>query len=214
MKVLLIADSPDFDSAYIARHATDMDQVFVTDGAADKLPPMVTPHVICGDFDTLCVPKARERYVSSEFITLPDQNLNDLEKALLLAISRGAKDVTIASAFGGRMDVSVANLSVMIRHHTACDLSMVHGDVITRVVSDRADSVASITFDARAGSSLSCIPLDGEAVVSLTNVKWPLHEATLRSGSHGASNEALGGPVTVRVHRGLVVVGYEVSVAR
>ena len=135
-------------------------------------------------------------------------------KALLLAISRGATDVTIASAFGGRMDVSVANLSVMIRHHTACNLSMVHGDVMTKVLSDRAESVTALSFEARAGSSLSCIPLDGEAVVSLTNVKWPLDEATLRSGSHGVSNEALGGPVSVRVHRGLVVVGYEVSVAR
>jgi len=65
MKVLLIADSPDFDSAYISRHATYMDQVIVTDGAVDKLPPTVTPDVICGDFDSIRLPKARERYVSS-----------------------------------------------------------------------------------------------------------------------------------------------------
>jgi len=119
----------------------------------------------------------------------------------------------MASAFGGRMDISVANLSVMIRHHTTCNLSMVHGDVMARVVSDRATSVASISFEAQAGSSLSCIPLDGEAVVSLSNVKWPLSEATLRSGSHGVSNEALGGSITVHVHKGLVVVGYNVKVA-
>lgn len=211
MKVLLIADSPDFDSAYIERHAGAADSIIVTDGAAEKLPPAVTPDIICGDFDSLKVPRVRERYTSSEFITLADQNLNDLEKALELALARGATDVTIASAFGGRMDVSLANLSVMIRHHTACKLAMVHGEVMTRVLSDRSSSATSVAFEARPGSFLSCIPLDGEAIVSISNAKWSFREATIRPGSHGVSNQALGGPVTVMVHRGLVVVGYQVG---
>jgi thiamine pyrophosphokinase len=211
MKVLLIADSPDFDSAYIERHAGKADSIIVTDGAAAKLPAAVTPDIICGDFDSLVLPKARERYATSEFIALPDQNLNDLEKALELALARGATDVTIASAFGGRMDVSLANLSVMIRHHTACKLAMVHGEVMTRVLSDRSPSAASVAFDARPGSFLSCIPLDGEAVVSISNAKWSMQEGILRPGSHGVSNQALGGTVTVVVHRGLVLVGYDIS---
>lgn len=40
MKVLLIADSPDFDSAYIARNAKSADSIIVTDGALNKLPPL------------------------------------------------------------------------------------------------------------------------------------------------------------------------------
>lgn len=210
MKVLLIADSPDFDSAYIARHADKVDTVIVTDGAVDKLPPAVTPHIICGDFDTLEVPRAREQYVSSEFITLHDQNLNDLEKALMLAISRGATEVTIASALGGRMDVSIANLSVLMRHHTACALSMIHGEMMMKVLSDRDAAARSVSFEARPGSPVSCIPLDGDAVVSISNVKWALDNEPLRSGSHGVSNEACGGTVTIAVHRGIVVVGFEV----
>lgn len=210
MKVLLVADSPDFDSAYISRHASGVDRVIVTDGAVDKLPASVIPHIICGDFDSLRLPQARERYTGSEFVTLPDQNANDLEKTLLLALSRGAATVTIASAFGGRMDVSIANLSVMVRHHTACDLSMVHGDVVSKVLSDRAPSVRSFTFEARAGTRVSCIPLEGDAVVSISNTRWPLKEEVLCSGSQGVSNEALGGEVSIHVHKGLVVVGYEV----
>lgn len=209
MKVLLIADSPDFDTVLIERHAGEVDQVFVTDGAANRLPATVTPDVICGDFDSIHLPSVRERYASSEFITLSDQNQSDLEKALVLAISRGASEVAIVSALGGRMDISVANLSVMIRHHTSCDLSMMSGEVVTKVVSDRAPKSASVTFEARAGSFVSCIPLEGDAIVSISHVKWSLREEPLRCGSHGVSNEALGGPVTVTVHRGLVVVGYE-----
>lgn len=209
MKVLLIADSPDFDSAYITRHADLVDQVFVTDGATHKLPTGVTPNVICGDFDSIHMPSARERYVTSEFITLSDQNQSDLEKALVFAMSRGATEVTMVSALGGRMDISVANLSVLIRHHTACVLSIVSGTVVTKVVSDRSPKTGSVTFEARPGSFVSCIPLEGDAVVSISNVKWSLREAPLRSGSHGVNNEALGGPVTVTAHKGLVVVGYE-----
>jgi thiamine pyrophosphokinase len=210
MKVLLIADSPDFDSAYIARQAGSVDAVIVTDGAVEKLPAAVTPHIICGDFDTLKVPQARERYVTSEFITLDDQNLNDLEKALMLALSRGATEVTIASAFGGRMDVSIANLSVLIRHHTACALSMVHGEMMTKVLSDRTPAAQFVSFKARPGSPVSCVALDGDAVVSISNVTWALDRQTIRSGSHGVSNEALGGAVNITVHRGVVVAGFEI----
>ncbi len=210
MKVLLIADSPDFDSAYIARHATSVDSIIVTDGALNKLPPSVTPHIVCGDFDALVVPDARARYVQTEFVTLLDQNQNDLEKAIQLALARGATDITIASAFGGRMDISVANLSVLIRHHTTCALSMIHGTMMSRVLSDRGQGSDEIIFDARPGAPLSCIPLDGDAVVTISNVRWPLQADVLRSGSHGVGNHALGGPVSVRVHRGLVVVGYEI----
>jgi len=210
MKVLLIADSPDFDSAYITRHAPSMDSIIVTDGALEKLPPSVTPTIVCGDFDALVVPEARAKYVQTEFIPLPDQNQNDLEKALMLAISRGASEITIASAFGGRMDISIANLSVLIRHHTECSLSMIHGAMMSRVLSDRGAGADALVFEARAGSPLSCIPLDGDAVVTLSNVEWPLTEEVLRAGSHGVGNHALGGPVGVKVHRGVVVVGYEI----
>jgi len=210
MKVLLIADSPDFDSKYILRHAAHADSIIVTDGAVDKLPSSVIPDIVCGDFDNLEVPAARARYAQAEFITLLDQNQNDLEKALLLAISRGATEIAIASAFGGRMDISVANLSVLIRHHTACPLSMIHGKMISRVLSDRGPRSDDVCFDARPGAPLSCIPMDGDAVVTISNVKWPLHEEILRAGSHGVGNQALGGAVHVKVHRGLVVVGYEI----
>jgi thiamine pyrophosphokinase len=210
MKVLLIADSPDFDTAYISRNAATADSIIVTDGALEKLPASVTPTIVCGDFDALVVPEARAKYADIEFVTLLDQNQNDLEKAVLLAISRGATEIAIASAFGGRMDISIANLSVLIRHHTTCPLSMIHGSMISRVLSDRGQGADEVLFEARAGAPLSCIPLDGDAVVTISNVQWPLSSEVLRAGSHGVGNHALGGPVRVQVHRGLVVVGYEI----
>jgi thiamine pyrophosphokinase len=210
MKVLLIADSPDFDSAYIARHASSVDSIIVTDGALDKLPSSIIPTIVCGDFDALVLPEARAKYLQTEFMPLPDQNQNDLEKALMLAIARGATEITIASAFGGRMDISIANLSVLVRHHTACPMMMIHGAMMIRVLSDRGDGADEVVFKARVGAPLSCIPLEGDAVVTLSNVRWPLTEEVLRAGSHGVGNHALGGPVRVTVHRGLVVVGYEI----
>jgi thiamine pyrophosphokinase len=155
------------------------------------------------------VPEARAKYVSTEFISLLDQNQNDLEKALLLAISRGATEITVASAFGGRMDISVANLATLIRHHTSCALSMVQGTMISRVLSDRGEGAKTVTFNA----PLSCIALENDALVSISNVQWPLTEQVLRAGSHGVGNYALGGPVCVTVHRGLVVLGYEIPVS-
>ena len=99
---------------------------------------------------------------------------------------------------------------MLIRHHTTCPLSMIHGSMVSRVLSDRGEGADEVTFDAQPGAPLSCIPLDGDAVVTISNVQYPLTNEVLRAGSHGVGNHALGGSVRVKVHRGLVVVGYEI----
>jgi thiamine pyrophosphokinase len=44
------------------------------------------------------------------------------------------------------------------------------------------------------------------ARVLADNLKWPLRNEELRSGSRGVSNEALGGAVEIEVGEGLVLV--------
>jgi thiamine pyrophosphokinase len=209
MKVLLIADSPEFEFDYISRRSVDFDCVIVTDGAVHKLPGSVRPTIVCGDFDSIDLSRAQSLYAGAEFLRLEDQEQNDLEKAVVLAIARGASEIVLVSALGGRPDIALANVAVLVRHHVTCALSMVGRGIITRVVSSRAERSRALSFDASAGSAISCIAFEGDSIVSMSNVKWPLSHGTLRAGSHGVSNEALGGRVEICVHEGLVLVSHE-----
>jgi thiamine pyrophosphokinase len=76
MKVLLIADSPDFDLALVKRLAESHDRIVVLDGAAAKVRGVINPHLICGDFDSLDVEMAKTWYPGAEFLSLPDQYKN------------------------------------------------------------------------------------------------------------------------------------------
>jgi thiamine pyrophosphokinase len=211
MKSLIIADSPEFDTEYVATHARSFDLVVVLDGALQKIPPAVTPHIVCGDFDSLDVDAAKKKFPGVEFVCLPDQNMNDLEKGLLLALERGARKIVVASALGGKPGVSLANTSVMLRHHHQCEMTMIHGSTTLRVLSDRRGAQSHARVAVKEGSEFSCIALENEAVVSLHNVAWELHEQVLNPGSHGVGNTTTASEVSVTVHRGLIVVCYHAA---
>lgn len=209
MKVLLIADSPDFDLSLVRRLAASHDRIVVLDGAAEKVRGVITPHLICGDFDSLDVAVAKTWYPGVEFLSLPDQSKNDLEKALLHLLDEGAREVTIVCAFGRRMDVSFANLAVMARYHERASLSLRHFGITMRVVSDASVKTNSCTFTTPKGASLSVIAFERPATVSIENVMYPLERGILEPGSMGVSNKALGGEVRVTVHQGTAFVFYD-----
>lgn len=202
MKMLVVGDSPDFEIATVAAVAASCTAVVALDGAAEKLPAGVNPILVCGDFDSLDVSQARRRFPAAEFVELADQNENDLEKALRLLVSRGAREVVLCSVLGGRPDQNLANLGVMVRHHTVLSLCAIHGGFECRV----ASLGHPLRLALKEGDELSVVPFGVEATISLNGVRWPLAGEVLRGGSHGVSNVALGGEVLVSPESGTVFV--------
>lgn len=209
MKALIIANSPEFDTSYLQSRAGDFDLLVVLDGAVEKLPPTVTPHIVCGDFDSVDIEFVKERYPSTEVVCLPDQHENDFEKGLRLTLARGAREVVVACALGGKLQETLANTAVMIRHHQACSLSMIYRLKTFRVLSDRPGAQSAAQVAVKKGSEFACIAVENEAVVTIRNVAWELHEQVLHPGSHGVGNTTTSEMVSVSVHRGLVVLSFE-----
>ena len=209
MKVLLIADSPDFDLALVKRLAESHDRIVVLDGAAAKVRGVINPHLICGDFDSLDVEMAKTWYPGAEFLFLPDQYKNDLEKALLHVLDEGGHEVSIVCAFGGRMDISFANLSVVARYHDRASLSLRYSGLTMRVISDLSAEANTCRFSVPKDSPLSVIAFDRSATVSIENVRYPLSRGILEPGSMGVSNTACGGEVRITAHQGTVFVFYD-----
>ena len=202
MQVLVVGDSPDFELPYVPVADACGIALVALDGAAEKLPKGVEPTLICGDFDSLDLPNARRRFPNAEFVELADQDENDLEKALRLLLSRGAQEVLLCSVLGGRPDQNLANLGVMVRHHTALSLCALHRGYECRVASPGRP----LRLVLNEGDQVSVVPFGVDATVSLDGVRWPLAGQLLRTGSHGVSNVALGGEVLVSPESGAVFV--------
>jgi len=206
MRALIVGDSPDFEPEFLLRFATSFDRVYVTDGAIHKVPSQVKVAVVCGDFDSIDLQRAQREWPHTQFLQLVDQELNDVEKALLLAESEGARYVEFVSILGGKSDQSFANISMMVRHHQRLPLRAFHRGQCVWIVSGTSELPGSLSFECRVGDHVSIIPLSGHAHIDARNLKWPLRNEVLNAGSRGVSNEALGGLVEISVMQGLVVV--------
>jgi thiamine pyrophosphokinase len=206
MKTLIIGESPDFDHEFLVTEAASFDAIYVTDGAIHRVPPEVRVSVVCGDFDSIDLERAKRERPEVEFVHLPDQEMDDVEKALLLAESRGAREVCCVCTVGGRIDRSFANVSTMIRHHDRLSLRAYHRGFWIWVLSGSDGRHGRLRFEGAKGSNVSIIPLIDKARVRAANLKWPLREEYLHAGSRGVSNEALGGTVEIVVSEGTVIV--------
>ncbi len=205
MRFLIVGDSPDFEHDTVLRLALPGVHVVALDGAALKLPSGISPEIVCGDFDSLDTSASRKRFPGAEHTLLEDQNENDLEKAIRLALQRGAQEIMMCCVLGGLPDQHSANLSVIHRHHESALLRAFHRGMECRVASPNRDFRAKLPE----GKVVSTIPAGEEVRGSISGVRWPLTDGLLRMGSHGVSNVSLGGDVEVSPTRGAVFVFFE-----
>ena len=207
MRVVILAngDPPSADLARtaVARH----DLLIATDGAAHKAAAIgIVPALICGDFDSADLERVKLDFPNAELVETPDQNLADLEKALLLALERGATEATILGAGGGRVDHSLTTIALLLRYHGELALTLAHDGSAVRAVSGSAEHPGLLRLLTKPGDTVSLIALSPINRVSLSGVAWPLENERLPVGTHGVSNRATGDSVNVKVREGVVLV--------
>ncbi len=205
MRVLVIGNGSDVGGDELRRLQRKHELMVVTDGAVHRLAFDVVPDVVCGDFDSIDRELAEATYPKATYLHLPDQNSCDLEKAIAVALERGATSITLAGFFGGRIDFSVATLSVFLRYHAEVALIALHRGSTVWVLSAESRYHKPLRFEAASGDTVSVLPLE-KSRLTLKNVEWPLDCENMSPGSRGVSNRALGGPVDVEVSQGVVVV--------
>lgn len=209
MEVLILANGEPPTAERAQELAAQYALVIATDGAAHRAAELgITPHIICGDFDSILLKEASEQFPATEFIPMPDQNLADLEKAIVAARQQGATRIHILGASGGRMDHTFANYALLLRYQqpTGLDLLIEAEGAITRAVRGLEALPGLCEFETQPGDTVSVISFEGAASVSLSGVQWPLEDYYLSIGTQGVSNVALGERVTVRVSGGAVLV--------
>jgi len=207
VRVLILANGnpPSMELATAA--AAQHDLLIATDGAAARCAALgLAPALICGDFDSLDLDAARREFPTAEFVETPDQNLADLEKALLLARERGATEVTLLGAGGGRIDHTLSGIALLFRYHREMSLVIRHDGSTVHALSGTMNAAGSLHLAARPGDTISLVAFSPDNRVTLRGVAWELGNTRLPVGTHGVSNIAREGSVTVVVHEGEVVV--------
>lgn len=204
-RVFVVASSPAAVRP-VGWHPAPGDLVIAADGgAAWCLAWGWQPALVIGDMDSLDGATAdllRARDVP--FLQHPvEKDATDLELALHTAIQRGAREIVIAGALGGRIDHTLANLALLaLPALTTLSVRVVDGGQSIVLVRGRA------TVDGAPGDTLSLLPFGGDACgVSVTGVYWPLRDADLPLGpSLAVSNRLVGARAEISVRSGALLV--------
>lgn len=184
------------------------DHIFCADGGThNALQLGLTPEAIIGDLDSLSPDVIEQMEQKGVAIHRHPANKDhtDLELALKQAIARQPNEVLVVTALGGRIDQMLANILVLTRsEYASTHLSLADGPQWATII--RAPQRR--TIQGHPGDTLSLVPLTPEVTqVTLTGVKWPLEQATLRMGSTWSISNQLTGPqATVQIGRGMVLL--------
>lgn len=173
-------------------------EVICCDGAAEEFCATgAEPVAVVGDFDSLSE-ELRTR-LADRLHHRPDQDVNDLWKALTLAIERGARRVTVLGAFGRREDHSIGNLMLCAARMNKVEIQMV-GD---RGVFSFIDSDS--TFESFVGEQVSLFTLSPSTEISTIGLRYEPPQNRLSAMWQGVSNESLGAEFTIRTNAPTIV---------
>ena len=167
---------------------------------------MVTPDILIGDLDSTepeLAARWKERGV--EVIRYPaDKDQTDLELALLLAQERGAEEILVYGAVGGRLDMTFGNLILLAHPQLNIPITLICGQEEVHLLR-QGDS---LVVQGSPGDTLSLLPLhpDG-AKISAQGVKYPLDDEKLEFGlTRGISNQLIQDKALIKLESGLVAV--------
>ncbi len=169
--------------------------------------------LLIGDLDSLAASGAAGRRAfesrnsaAAEVITAPPaKDETDLELALREALRRGADEIVICAALGGRADHMLANVFLLARPELAGrTVSIVEGKARLQILrgGDR------VVLPGAAGDLLSLLPLGGPAAgVTTESLLYPLHDETLAPGEpRGVSNVFQGEQAVIALREGCLLV--------
>jgi thiamine pyrophosphokinase len=206
MYAVIVANAPDMDAAPYEAQIRAADMLIAADGGALPLLRLgLLPALVIGDLDSLdAASQATLRGRGVELRRFPRaKDETDLELALLHAAERGATQIDILGALGGRWDHTLANVALLA-------LPELRGRR-ARLLGERQELFLvrdAAAIDGRMGDTVSLLPLTPTAQgVTTQGLLYPLGEATLRyEQARGISNVLVEPPGRVSLRDGLLLV--------
>ncbi|MGL4781336.1 MAG: thiamine diphosphokinase [Bacteroidales bacterium] len=201
----VIVANGEFPTSSIVLGILDQAKMIVAcDGAAQTLVAKgYMPHTIVGDLDSLSE-EIRKRFAAI-VIHNPDQETNDLTKAIGFVKSKGVESVCILAATGLREDHTLANISLLTQYQSLfSEIKLMTDFGVFTAIKD------SQRFDSFEKQKISIFSLPPLVPVSVRNLKYPIEERVLNSWWEGSLNESLSDCFEVLLHGEGNVLVYQV----
>lgn len=159
----------------------------------------VMPDILLGDMDSVRADVLERMQTVAEIDRLPCiKDDTDGVHALDVAIARGAKQITLLGALGGRMDHALANLMLLVRAHRRGAKAQILSE---NVRIERVDD--TVLIRGAKGDTASLLPLGAAKGVTLRGFFYPLDCADLDSSYPlGISNVITADEAGISVEQG------------
>ncbi|HDN58664.1 MAG TPA: thiamine diphosphokinase [Candidatus Marinimicrobia bacterium] len=175
--------------------------VGVDGGAAVLKKCGIIPHLIVGDFDSVDINTLEFfKAKGTEILHIPDQNNNDLEKALR-TIVKETSNLILVGFLGSRFDHTLATLFVLKKYIKKYRFFLV-GDAMEVYLL----KAGNYKFSTEKGQIFSIFAFNRAEGVVLKGFKYNLDSVRLLPGSLGLSNTSLGREAEIRFSRGTLIV--------
>jgi len=134
--------------------------------------------------------------------TTKDQT--DLELALLYAQANGATKIIVYGAIGGRLDMTLGNLTLLVHPAISALVKLVYGKEEVRLLREGE----LLTLPGSTGDIISLVPLNpGGALVTAKGLEFPLEKELLQFGlTKGISNRFTKNQANIYLESGLLAV--------
>ena len=173
------------------------------DGASNKLYEWkIIPDYIIGDLDSI-TPKALTYFKKKNVIIkrIAEQEHNDFEKCIKLALSKKLKDISVLGYSGKRSDHFLNNFSVMKWYYKKCSIRFIDKDFEVYFTGKVTE------FECRIGDTVSLMAMPEAEGITTYGLQYPLKNEKLEFGiREGALNKAVSDKVRIEVKRGDLMI--------
>ena len=204
MRALIVLGGDAPGEALLSRCMRESDLVIAADsGLAAFDRAGLSPDLLVGDMDSVdsAILSRYEGRVPERRLS-PIKDDTDGVDAVDLAIARGAKEITLLGALGGRLDHALANVMLLVRAYRkgARARILTEAERIVRVCAEERLQGAE-------GDTVSLLPLGTARGVTLLGFFYPLKDATLDSDYPlGVSNVVTDSEAIVRAREGDLIL--------
>lgn len=185
MQTIILADGAFPTSENLLQHLKNAERVICCDGSAQKLLDYGRePDAIVGDMDSLSA-ELKIRY-SDRIYPSPDQETNDLTKAVEFCITHNYMEIGILGATGLREDHTLGNISLLAEYAMRMESICLLTDY------GRIDAMrASRSFESIPGQQVSIFSLTPETSITAQGLLYPIEGRSFNSWWQGTLNQAL-----------------------
>ncbi len=205
-RIIIFANGALSDTEKALSIVQNSDYIICADGGTrHALTLGVKPDLIIGDLDSAeqaVLEKFKDAGVSIESFS-EDKNETDLELAINRALELNPEELIIVAALGGRLDQTIANISLLTDPRlSSFDVRLDDGVEEIILCRDQAE------VHGRSGDIVSLIPWHGAVYeVQTQHLKWALHKETLYPDkTRGISNEMTDETASVSIGSGLLLI--------